>query len=181
MSTREERLAYERRILAAEVETVRLAKRVKRFAELIRRNTQTLDAALCLANARAERERYDRLVVEPWMPMLLSLLEDVTEILPEESDNQNRLLSEKQPKSVVSSEVAERLSYYEREVPGLPDAAPVTIKMGDLRELLALAAGTRSAETSETSAPSEGCQSGPNEDSGDAQKIPPSPPNTGEE
>jgi hypothetical protein len=98
--TRAQRLDYERRILSAEVETVRLAQRAKRFAELIQRNTQTLDAALCLANARAEREGYDRLVVEPWIPALLSLLDDIRQILPDEDDNLNRLLSEEQPKSV---------------------------------------------------------------------------------
>jgi hypothetical protein len=100
---REQRLDYERRILAAEVEWVSLAKFALRFCELMERNTKTLDAALCLANARAEREKYDRLIVEPWAPILLALKEKITQndLFPEESDNQNRLLSEKQPKSVV--------------------------------------------------------------------------------
>lgn len=78
---REQRLGYERRILAAEVETVRIAKRARRFAELIQRNTSTLDAALAVANFDAERRGHDRLVVEPWMPTLLSLLEDIQELI----------------------------------------------------------------------------------------------------
>jgi hypothetical protein len=74
----------ERRILLAEVETVRLAKRVKRFLELMQRNTKTLDAALAVANADHERRGYDRLVVEQWMPGLLSLLDDISHILPDD-------------------------------------------------------------------------------------------------
>jgi hypothetical protein len=59
--TREMRLGYERRILAAEVETVRLAQRAKRFAEMIGRNTKTLDAALIIANFDADKRGHDRL------------------------------------------------------------------------------------------------------------------------
>lgn len=71
--TRDERLDYERQILAAEVEWVGLARKALAFCELIEGNTKDLDCALILANNVAEARKYDRFHVEPWMPRLLAL------------------------------------------------------------------------------------------------------------
>lgn len=43
------------------------------FAELIERNTPTLDDALILANNVAKDRKWDTFVVEPWMPSLIDL------------------------------------------------------------------------------------------------------------
>jgi hypothetical protein len=87
---REERLDYERRILAAEVEWVQLARQSLAFCEMMERNTSTLDCALIQANATAEARKWDRYVVEGWMPALLELKSAITQnaLFPDHGEQQ---------------------------------------------------------------------------------------------
>ena len=72
MPEREERLEYERRILALEV-SLEAAERVivpaQKLSAVMRRNTDNLDCALTVAQHRPGWQDQD-FSVEPWMPLV---------------------------------------------------------------------------------------------------------------